>query len=121
MKHQRKFGPLSNGKEAENLGLMLCHSFNFTGWELFRDRIGIKNYRAIWQDNQIIGGLGLYPMAQWWGGNPVTMAGIAAGDCSRTSRDWVADELLDIPSKIFIIITFRCQFSIQRRRFFIEK
>jgi predicted acetyltransferase len=95
MQHQRKFGPLSNEKEAENLGLMLCHSFNFTGWELFRDRIGIKNYRAIWQGNQIIGGLGLYPMAQWWGGNPVTMAGIAAVGVSPEHRGTgVAEELL---------------------------
>ncbi len=74
---------------------MLSHSFNFTGWELFRDRIGIGNYRAIWQDKQIIGGLGLYPMAQWWGGNPVTMAGVAAVGVSPEHRGTgVADELL---------------------------
>jgi predicted acetyltransferase len=40
--------------------------------------VGLDNCRVIYRDQQIAGGLVIYSMAQWWGGECVPMAGIAA-------------------------------------------
>ncbi|MGB3759997.1 MAG: GNAT family N-acetyltransferase, partial [Rivularia sp. (in: cyanobacteria)] len=39
--------------------------------------MGIENLRVIRQNQEVIGGLAVIPMAQWWGGESVAMTGIA--------------------------------------------
>ena len=75
-----KFGPLSVSQEAECLGEILCQCFLFPGklWPLYRDRLGVDNFRVLKQDDQVVAGLTLYQMGQWFGGESVPMAGVAA-------------------------------------------
>ena len=40
--------------------------------------VGWSNMRLIYADDAVVGGLAILPIAQWFGGKPVTMAGIAA-------------------------------------------
>lgn len=97
MTYQREFATVSDDREAENLGAMLCQCFNFPlqGWEMYRDRIGVENFRVLRQDGQIVGGLAIYHMGQWWGSDRVPMAGIAGVGVSPESRGTgVAVELL---------------------------
>ncbi|WAL60931.1 GNAT family N-acetyltransferase [Thermocoleostomius sinensis] len=42
------------------------------------NQIGASNFRTIGINKQLVGGLALIPMGQWWGGQRVTMTGIAA-------------------------------------------
>ena len=42
------------------------------------DRIGAENFRVVRQADSIAGGLALISMRQWWGGQRVSMTGIAA-------------------------------------------
>jgi len=48
-----------------------------TSWrETFRDRIGAENLRAVLQKGQLVGGLGIYRMGQWFGGRSIPCAGV---------------------------------------------
>jgi predicted acetyltransferase len=46
--------------------------------EIFFNRIGLENFYVIRAGEQVAGGLATIPMAQWWGGKRVPMAGIGA-------------------------------------------
>lgn len=83
-----KFGPLSDSQEAECLGEILCQCFLFPGklWPLYRDRLGVENFRVLKQDDQVVAGLTLYQMGQWFGGESVQMAGVAAVGVSPEVR-----------------------------------
>lgn len=80
MNELRQFGTLSNSEETDRLGEVLCQCFNLplNEWDKYRDRIGGENFRILRQGRAIVGGLGIYHMGQWWGGDRVSMAGIAA-------------------------------------------
>ncbi|MFB2922946.1 MULTISPECIES: GNAT family N-acetyltransferase [Aerosakkonema] len=75
-----EFGTVSNPEEAQSLGEMLCQCFNFpiADWPEYRDRIGLDNFRVVRQASEIVGGLAIYRMGQWFGQKSVPMAGIAA-------------------------------------------
>lgn len=78
----------SNPEEAQSLGEILCQCFNFplTGWPEYRDRIGLENFRVVRQGGEIVGGLGIYQMGQWFGQESIPIAGIAAVGVSPEHR-----------------------------------
>lgn len=83
-----KFGPFSDSQDAEYLAEILCQSFLFPAklWPLYRDRLGSDNFRVLKQNDQVVAGLTLYQMGQWFGGESVQMAGVAAVGVSPEVR-----------------------------------
>ena len=51
--------------------------FDESIWLKYVDRIGIENCRGVWQDGRYVGGLAFYRMGQWYGGAPVSCAGVS--------------------------------------------
>ncbi|MGF1486223.1 MAG: enhanced intracellular survival protein Eis [Prochloraceae cyanobacterium] len=80
MRSQYECGSIADLKETKQLGSILCQSFGSSDsfWETFIDGIGAENLRILRQNGEIIGGLVVYPMGQWYGGLRVSMAGISA-------------------------------------------
>lgn len=52
----------------------------------FIERIGAENVRVVREGGQPVGGLGLFPMGQWFGGQRIAMGGIAAVAVSADRR-----------------------------------
>jgi predicted acetyltransferase len=81
MTSQLEYGTVSTPKDAQQLGVIVSQCFNDqspNGWQTYSNRIGLENFRVIRQAGQIIGGLSIYQMGQWYGGECVPMAGIAS-------------------------------------------
>lgn len=57
--------------------LSQCFSMPFED-DTYYNRVGVPNFRIIEQAGQVAGGLAILPMGQWFGGQRVPMAGIAA-------------------------------------------
>lgn len=55
-----------------------CYLMEPGGIEAYINRIGSENFRIIYRDEQVVGGLAIISMGQWWRGEPVPMTGIAA-------------------------------------------
>jgi predicted acetyltransferase len=97
MTPKREFGTISNSQEAQQLGQILSQCFNFpiSLSQQYFDRLGLENFRFIRQGNQILGGLAIYWMGQWFGGQSIPMAGLAAVGIAPENRgSGVAAELL---------------------------
>jgi predicted acetyltransferase len=75
-----EFGSLSNLEETQRLGAILSQCFNspMSDWPLYLNRIGAQNFRVVRQGGEVVGGLAIYQMGQWFGGQCVPMAGLAA-------------------------------------------
>lgn len=58
--------------------LSQCFQAGADGWELWIARLGERNLRVAKVDGELVGGLGVYPLGQWFVGNSVPMGGIAA-------------------------------------------
>jgi predicted acetyltransferase len=69
-----------NAKQMLDLGHIISQCFNadLSNWQAYVARLGPSNFRVIRQQDRVVGGLGLYPMGQWYGGQAVPMTGIAA-------------------------------------------
>ncbi|MEO0375641.1 MAG: GNAT family N-acetyltransferase, partial [Cyanobacteria bacterium P01_A01_bin.17] len=69
-----------NAKQMLELGRIISQCFNadLNNWQAYVQRLGPANFRVIREQGRIVGGLGLYPMGQWYGGQAVPMTGIAA-------------------------------------------
>ncbi|EAZ88682.1 GNAT family N-acetyltransferase [Crocosphaera chwakensis] len=72
---------LETPQEAKELGAILGQCF--TGfpedqWEKYHESIGVDNFRILCQGKTVIGGLAIYLMGQYFGGQSIQMAGIAA-------------------------------------------
>jgi predicted acetyltransferase len=80
MNHPFKYGQVSDSDEAKLLNKILVQCFNGTPeqGEVYQKSIGIENFRILCQDKEIIGGLALYSMGQWFGGESIPITGIAA-------------------------------------------
>jgi len=81
MTHQFEYATVSNPEDSQQLGVILNQCFNDqspSSWQTYSQRIGLENFRIIRQAGQIIGGLAILHMGQWYGYERVTMAGIAA-------------------------------------------
>lgn len=74
------FGTVSNPEEAQRLGEILSQCFNDSpsNWPFYSNTIGLDNFRVLRRDNQVVCGLAIYQMGEWFGGQSVPMAGLAA-------------------------------------------
>lgn len=80
MPSQFEYKTLSSSDEARQLGAILSQCFIGSPSESggYIDRLGRENFRFLYADDRVVGGLALIPMGQWWGGQRVAMTGIAA-------------------------------------------
>lgn len=80
MTSQFEYGSITNPEEAEKLGVILNQCFNSppNSWQTYSDRIGLENFRIIRLGGQLVGGLAIYHMGQYYGLESVPMGGIAA-------------------------------------------
>ncbi|HTL89841.1 MAG TPA: GNAT family N-acetyltransferase, partial [Leptolyngbya sp.] len=63
--------------ELKQLGNILTQCFNAAGEPAFLNRIGIENTRILQTEGQIVGGLGLLSLGQWYNGTNIPMVGIS--------------------------------------------
>ncbi len=96
----------SNPEDIQQLGYILDQCFVEPGEsENYFNRIGDYNLRVIRRSGQIVGGLAIIPMGQWWGGLLVPMMGIAgvgiAPECrgSGAALALMQDTLKELHSK----------------------
>jgi predicted acetyltransferase len=76
---QFKYSTLSTPEEAQRFGVILDQCFNSPpNSGIYFNRVGLENFRTLRQTGQIVGGLALLHMGQWFGGQCVPMTGIAA-------------------------------------------
>lgn len=75
-----EYGIVCDSKDAQRLKLILQQCFNSSpeDSEVYFQRIGLENFRCIRYAGQIVGGLAILQMGQWYGLKCVPMAGIAA-------------------------------------------
>lgn len=81
MTSQFEYGTVCKPEDAQQLGVILNQCFNdqsSSGWQTYSKRIGLENFRIIRRYGQIIGGLAILHLGQWYGSGRVPMAGIAA-------------------------------------------
>lgn len=73
------YSPVDNSQDLEQIGMIIsqCFGVSVSDCEAYIERIGSENFRVIRQAGNAIAQLVIYPMAQWYGGKPVPMAGIA--------------------------------------------
>ncbi|MFN8549563.1 MAG: GNAT family N-acetyltransferase [Candidatus Eisenbacteria bacterium] len=74
------YGPLRTSNEEEQFRAIAGLAFQFPDayWAPYVERMGRENIRVIRRGETVVGGLGFYPIGQWFGGRSVRMAGIAA-------------------------------------------
>jgi len=92
-----EFGAIAAPREAQQLGAILQQCFNFptSNWQPYSNLLGLENYRIIRCNGKVIAGLGIYHMGQWFGGQSIPMAGIAAVGVAPEHRGTgVAAELM---------------------------
>lgn len=77
---QFKYSTLTKREDIQQLGSILeqCFIMSSGDSEIYMKRLGVDKFRVIHQDQQVVGGLGIMPMGQWWYGQCVPMSGIAA-------------------------------------------
>jgi len=78
--HQHyEVGVPTTSRQIQALGQVLTQSFNVSTehWQTYARQLGQDNLRVICQGAQVLGGLGIYPMGQWFGGQRIPMHGIA--------------------------------------------
>lgn len=87
--------PVTHPQEAQQLGEILDQCFNIQEWDEYRDFLGLENFRIIYQNGTLAGGLCIYFMGQWWGGKSIPVAGLASvGIAPEYRGGGVALELL---------------------------
>ncbi|MDX2213613.1 MAG: GNAT family N-acetyltransferase [Oculatellaceae cyanobacterium bins.114] len=69
---------LTSSQEEDEFSRLLSLCFNSLGESLYMKRVGSQNFRVMRQGGQLMGGLAILRMGQWYGGQCVPMAGIAA-------------------------------------------
>lgn len=82
MTYHFEYGTVSNPEDAQQLGVIINQCFSDpspSSWQTYSQEIvGLENFRIIRQSGKIIGGLAILHMGQWYCGESVPMAGIAA-------------------------------------------
>lgn len=75
-----EFSTLTDPAEEQRLRDILRQSFRLPDdyWETYVRRIGRSNLRVLRRAGQVVGGLSIYRMGQWFGGRRLESAGIAA-------------------------------------------
>ena len=69
----------ASSQQTLRLGYITTQCFNvsFEHWQTYIRQLGQDNLRVVCQEQKVLGGLGIYPMGQWFGGQMVPMHGIA--------------------------------------------
>ncbi|MDF5720353.1 MAG: GNAT family N-acetyltransferase [Rhizonema sp. PD37] len=79
MTPQFEYSLIANSEDVQQLGNIIDQCFIGEGdYELYINRIGRENFRIIREGRQVVGGLAMISMGQWWGGERVPMTGIAS-------------------------------------------
>jgi predicted acetyltransferase len=80
MTAQLEYSTLAHPQDIQQIGYILeqCFISALGGEEVYINLIGIENFRIIRGLEQLVGGLATLDMGQWWGGQRVSMTGIAA-------------------------------------------
>ena len=80
MTSDTQYHALSTPADLEGLRKILLQSFAFPEkeWEPYFELVGRENFRVLQHDDDTVGGLAIIPMGQWFGGQSIPMAGIAA-------------------------------------------
>jgi predicted acetyltransferase len=80
MTPQFEYSTLADPKDVKRLGDILDQCFiSLSGnEETYIHSIGVDNFRVLHLGGQMVGGLGIISMAQWFGGASIPMTGIAA-------------------------------------------
>lgn len=75
-----EYGVLESSQEGDRLARLIeqCFLSPAGSSEIYFDRIGRGNFRFLRQAGQLLGGLALLPLGQWYGGRCVPMVGVAA-------------------------------------------
>jgi predicted acetyltransferase len=97
MTAQLEYRTATNEQDAQQLGTIVrqCFGSSIKDWEDYFNSLGAENWRLLRQGERVIAGLALYHMGQWYGGQVVPMAGIAAvGVAPEYRGQGVARELL---------------------------
>lgn len=76
--HGYDFGAPTGAAELKALRSVLTQAFHFSTWEAFLERVGPENFRRLRRGPGTVGGLAIYPMGQWFGGQSIPTGGIAA-------------------------------------------
>jgi len=76
---QFEYSQIANPEDVQQFGSILAQCFLASPDEnaAYVNRIGRENLRVIRQGAQVVGGLEMISMGQWWGGQRVPMTGIA--------------------------------------------
>ncbi|MBD6616154.1 GNAT family N-acetyltransferase [Komarekiella sp. 'clone 1'] len=79
MTPQFEYSTFAHPQDIQQLASILeqCYLMSSDDSEIYINRIGTENFRFI-RVEQVIGGLAILAMGQWWGGQRVPMTGIAA-------------------------------------------
>ncbi len=74
------YRPLADDSDIQQLKALDAQCFLGTGndADTYFAQVGVEAFRSIWQGDDMIGGLSILPMGQWWGGQRVPMGGIAS-------------------------------------------
>ncbi len=90
-----EYRTLANLQDEQQLGALLRACFGSLPPDWYYDRLGRENFRLISKAGQVVGSLAIYSMGQWYGGQCVPMAGIAAVGVAPEHRgNGVAWELM---------------------------
>jgi predicted acetyltransferase len=68
---------VAQAADLEELARILTWAFGDLGSAAWLEKIGRENLRVARADGNLVAGLGVVPMGQWFGGNAVPMLGIA--------------------------------------------
>lgn len=74
--------------------LARCFHLPVEGWRRWAGHVGPENLRVAVQRGQAVGGLGFYPMAQWFGGRAVPCSGLAGVGIAQEARGTGASQRL---------------------------
>ncbi|WP_414623570.1 enhanced intracellular survival protein Eis [Calothrix sp. CCY 0018] len=79
MKPGFEYSSVANLEDVQKFGSILeqCFLASPGEEEAWLKRMGVENIRLIHEEKQVVGGLVVIPMGQWWGGESVPMTGIA--------------------------------------------
>ena len=88
MKREFEYSTVTSSEDVQKFGSILAQCFLASpdeeqGWV---KRMGVENVRVIREEKEIVGGLVMIPMGQWWGGATVPMTGIAGVGIAPESR-----------------------------------
>lgn len=83
-----EFGIIQDDGDASALTQLAQQTFNFPAsyYAEWFERLGANAYRVIRKQGKIVAGLAIYEAGQWFGGQPVTMGGIAMVCVDPTQR-----------------------------------